>query len=60
VRPTLAVLSDKKSYQKKEDDLSPFGYDMFDNLTALYASNNTLTDDQNILGTDDLINMGIV
>ena len=60
VWPTFAVFLDKLSYQKKEDNTKPLCYDMSDNVTTLYASNNTLANDQNILGGDDLISMRMV
>lgn len=68
VRPTLVVLPDKKLHTKKEgvepDEITPFPYEynLFDNLTTFYASNNIMYDNKehNILGEDELINMHII
>ena len=62
VRPTLDVLSDKKSYEKKEVNVCPLEYNMFDNLTTFFVSNNSLynSDEHNILCADELIRMNII
>ena len=63
VRPTLAVLSDKKSYTKVEvgvevgDNLH---YNLFDNLTTFFASNINTNETEDIISEDDLINMNII
>ena len=69
VRPTMAVLSDKLSYGKKEMDTSshqldsfPLAYNLFDDVTTFFASNTVQDDgdDPNIIGTDELISMHII
>ena len=61
VRPTLAVLSDKLSYEKKEK-VNTDEYNLFNNITSFFASND-IQDDSNeydIISADELINMNII
>ena len=66
IRPTMAVLSDKSSYVKKETNIAPdsiaLQYSLFENLTNFYASTDIEhnLESFDILGEDELISMHII
>ena len=65
-RPTIAVLSDKLSYTKKEvkdvATTNSLQYSLFDELTTFHATNTILdaNEEHDIIQEDELINIHIV